>query len=708
MEQCRNKDYRLSTFETVPHCFYSGFVGRVPSMRVSKENPAMEMRSFIADIDAKLSFEVLIRAIESIPETRRPRFLESTLSDKWRLVFPLERPFSWGSLDDPSRLWDEFLKLLAGELKLTALFAESLDKKSMTTTQVWWNHCNWSSAGDAYFLRKELIDKIACDAFDKVSRRHKVAQGRLSNLEAAKEELGRRYPRFLQEWDPENFKIGARGSSFWITGSQSPLSAIVKEEGIFTFADHADRSFYSWKDLLGEGYVDKDHSDRDYNINRTYYFNDTENRFYKLKNGSEWLTLTPEAVRQELVLLGLSPRVERDGGDLVAEVDQCIIRLRNMNQVSGKGPFMWNPERIIQPRGSSKRYLNSFYEVKPIPPTAERTPWGPEGKFPTISWLVDHLFEGQDRDMWLSYAKIAYIHFLERKKQLKQALIVAGPQGTGKTLLQTGVLSALLGGHGQGNGYLTMETRFCGEMFDHAVICVDDGEGGTTQAKQRQMTERLKTLVSKSGVTVEEKFKTTSRGEWFGVITISVNTDVGSLHNSMPDTTMAIADKLIILRVHCPATDDREGLLGMKQPEWEKVIAQEIAYFAAWLYHTYQIPDWAISRGRYELVPYHNEMIMTELEHMSEYFLASRIMTKAMRLYFGSDPEGVKKDTFTGDPLEVWSLVAPLIQSSREMNQQSFLKLLMKFVQSSRVPNSWLHYDRLKGKWTVYKSRLPA
>src|SRR5262249_2114926 len=67
--------------------------------------------------------------------------------------------------------------------------------------------------------------------------------------------LSEKYPRF-SEW-PSEFTLNSQGPTFWVEGSHSPMSAIVRETGMQTFSAHAPKGFYYWAELLGKAFVDK-------------------------------------------------------------------------------------------------------------------------------------------------------------------------------------------------------------------------------------------------------------------------------------------------------------------------------------------------------------------------------------------------------------------------------------------------------------------
>lgn len=700
LEPLRVKKTRVDSYNTIEHNFYTGFFGTVPSVRTSKENVPQGAVAAVLDLDSKIDPDILLSSLALVPKPFVPRFLEFTLSSHWRTVLPFETPLVWGC-DNTAPLWKAFLEEFLKESKTLELFP-SLDKPAfMDPTRMYFNHCNWMELDgkDGLFLPRSTMMKLATKAFDAVSGKVRLASGKLSNIEEAAKALSERYPKFKEQWSPSDFQLGSVGTSFWVEESKSLKSAVVKEEGMFTWSAHADRRFYTWNSLLGAGFVEKDHENRDAFLLDTFYFNDAESKYYKfLDHTHSWLALNETHLKHELMELGVSHRLDPDGA-VLSETDQWSKRIRNMNNVKGLGPFMFESERKVCLEGSS--YLNSFSLCRPIQAAGTFSPWGPKGKFPNLSRLLESRFSTGTMDLTvlLSYLKVIYQGVLQRKKQVKQGLIMVGKAQTGKTWINTGLIPGLVGSMGEGSKYLTGGTQFTADIFNHPHIAVDDAEMSADAATHRKYSERLKSLVSKANIMVEEKFKTAGKGLWYGSTGITANSDFGSMMSALPDLTLSISDKLIIIQFAELAVRESE-------PELKAIMRLELPHFARWLLE-FEIPVELLDVGRYELVPWKSTTVLEEFEQHSDYYLAAQIVTRAAVRYFRCE-DNKQLEIFEGDHLALYEMINEMSPSlGREWSQKRIIAKLRETISNVKGCD-WVTYDHKTSNWTIFKKNLPV
>jgi hypothetical protein len=683
-----DKGFRMkqSIHPSTDHCFYTGFEGKVPSYRIGKENLAEKMYAFVVDIDQVYSQEAMIKAIASIPADFRPAYVEHTLSKKWRLIFIFARPVCWGVTRQVNKIWTTFLELFAKKSQIANLFGEALDKASYQASQLYFNHGTFYKVSDHKIPSRVLMD-MERTVLNEIGNKERIASGTLSDYDRAFKALGEKYPKFKEAWPREQFVVGGQGTSFWVEGSDSPMSAIVKTEGMLTFSDHALRRFESWDSLLGKGFVQQDHQERDEMIFSSFYFNDAENKYYKHKEHNDtWLSLNKGDTREELVSLGVRKTIEKGTGEPMAEADTFLMEVRNRNTVSGIGPFMFRRERRVVLKEDNSCWLNSYTAYNAVPPADEPQEWGARA--------------------FLSYCKHAYEAFRNEVRQVKQALIMLGPAQTGKTFLNQAVLGGLVGGHRPAVDYLTAKTRFSGNIFNCAHLTVDDGEMSTSPNAKRMFTERVKSLTSKSDLFTEEKFKTANRGEWFGTTGITGNMDDESFHGALPDLNMSISDKLLVLKM----SDD---VLNYTQSELEAILARELSAFARWLVD-WEIPKWMQASGRYALHPYKNQDILHEFAQSSNEFLLMQALVRAISLW-KCEADNVDKKRFSGNHIDTYQMFTSYggtTVNMRDWPQQKFVRTLTSAAQQVRSgctkeQSPWLSYNKSNAKWTVLLDALP-
>jgi hypothetical protein len=706
LSKLRDKKARVAIYPTADHCFYTPYFGTVPTVRVtsSKEsrddsNPANGCVASVVDLDAAVEASTLFATLELIPDPYKPRFVEKTLSGYWRLVLPFEVPLVWG-VPKPDALWEAFHRLYLKESNLETLF-QGMDVKAFKNpAQIYFNHCDWMDAGEGFALPRAKLMKLARESFSAVSGKSKISAGRLSDWKEADAELRRRFPRFDAEWKSGDFKEGAQGSSFWVEGSKSPMSAIAKAEGMLSWSAHADQMFYTWDRLLGAGFIEKDHENRDEEIFDTYFFNDAEGGYYKYREGRgrAWMAQKESHVKVDLQLQGLSTIVDKEETIKVSELDRYMVDIRNRNCVSGVGPFMFHEERRVEISGDT--YLNGFSRNPPILAAPSRSEWGPNGKFPNLSRLLESRFEqgAMDLPVLLSYLKVAYSGVLQKKKQVKQGIIMVGETQTGKTWINTGLIPALVGGFAEGSKYLTGGTSFTGNLFDYPHIAIDDAEMSASVSTHKLYTERIKALVSKANVMVEEKFKSVGMGFWYGTTGVTANCDFGSIMSALPDLTLSINDKLIIVQFVGKAIEECEI-------ELKAIMQKELPHFARWLLD-FEIPQELRSKGRYELEPWKNPHVIDEFAQHADYYLAAQVLVRAAVFWFAQEENKAAKE-FHGNHLALYEMVNSSTPTlGREWTQKRLIGKLRETISNLKGCD-WLSYSKADEEWTIVKENLP-
>ena len=156
-------------------------------------------------------------------------------------------------------------------------------------------------------------------------------------------ELAKKFPSFPNCW-PGDFVEGSQGPTFWVEGSTSPKSAVVKPTGLFTFAAHAVKPFYGWADLFSEQFVDKYKTELMGEAVKGIYHDGT--KYWRKDGYGRWKWYSFDDISRHLrVDCGLS--AVKDGG-LPSEVDRAIQHIQNWQGVEGAAPFAFQPAGLIE------------------------------------------------------------------------------------------------------------------------------------------------------------------------------------------------------------------------------------------------------------------------------------------------------------------------------------------------------------------------
>src|SRR6185369_16714379 len=250
----KDKAYRdawINTPDTSYHV-YTLYEGTQSNLRLrgsrggEDDNPPLVMHGLAIDYDTAMTVEQVVKALPLMGECP-PTWFEQTLSGNGRLIWLFSAPLKLPSRTFLLRL----LEKIDGIIPFRKL--PGIDEAALKAPERYFtNGARWTMISRRKVSEAALrgfVMKVA-EKFQWNSREF----GRAVNLADIAVECKKLFPRF-SEWTGD-FVVGAPGPSFWVDGSTSPKSAIVRETGMHTFAAHAHKAFYSWAELVGAEFVE--------------------------------------------------------------------------------------------------------------------------------------------------------------------------------------------------------------------------------------------------------------------------------------------------------------------------------------------------------------------------------------------------------------------------------------------------------------------
>jgi hypothetical protein len=614
------------------HC-YSSFIGLNEQMRVTRDrgedgNPPFEQTGFIADFDSAWTEEGLQAGLARVAHA--PNYLENTLSNNARLVWHFEKPVRLPGYDF-SVEWNVHL----GEKLQIRLLLPGLDEGALKAPERY-----YSNSADWFELTKTKIPhELLTGWFVEFARKYAFKgkeYGEELPIEQVVEMLREKYPRF-SEW-PNDFAVGNQGPSFWIDGSTSPTSAIVKPGGMISFAAHANKLFYSWSEIIGHIEVDAGKAKTIGKAVENVFF-DGKHYFRKLPSGC-WKPFEKTDLLGHLkTTCKLSPKIDKGGS---SQLDQAIQHIQNHQYVAGAAPFVFRKPGLIIVNGTE--YLNTSVR-KALQPMPEATVWGEAGGFPFISKWLDFLFDPPEQKQifiaWLSYF---YKNALARTPRSGQHMFIAGGASIGKTLLNRRVIGALVGGFAEAGDLLTGKDNFGSELFEAAHWVVDDETVGSSHSKKSNFTAMLKRMAANNTFRFHAKFRVPLTVEWQGRVGITCNADEESLR-VMPDLGQTVLDKLMIFR----GRKNEGGFVFPGAPILEPTLDRELPFFARWL-ADFEIPLHQISEDpRFGILPHHDIELVSSANHSSPMAAFSEMLHDWKDQYFS----GTKAEFWEGTSFQL-------------------------------------------------------
>jgi hypothetical protein len=647
------------------YMFYSGFVGINENGRVSEAggddnaNSPREMNCFPGDYDAKFTDMEVDRAIDRM--AIKPNWVERSLSGNCRLVWLFERPIML-----PSRNFTCYLlKALHEFLPIQEL--SNLDKGYQEPSRYYQNGCQWRQIHATpvpWTLIVGWLVKISRlyswkDNEPGVKIPYKAAAERLR-------ELKDKYPRF-KEWTSD-FTEGAQGPTFWVEGSISENSAIVRDKGIQTFSRHAaeqGKGFWSWSELLGAEWVKQYEGNRIGAAVKDIFFDGKD--YGVRRECGRWDILNKDNVINELVVMrGLTRDISKKRGETFSEVEGAVAFINGQQRVKGMKSFAFFPKGKIF--FNNDWYIN-MHNVDAMTPASGTAVWGPEGQFPWISEYYDNFFSTPDQlPFYLSWASYFYKGCYYRVLELGHAVYIAGPVACGKTFGCRKILGEIIGGFAEAAAHLLGETQFNSQLFDYALHVVDDTSVTENERMLRRFSESVKKGTANNERECNEKFRVGGVVGSRARIHVTCNLDADS--QVFPDMDNSMKDKAMLFQAQSPKKTFPP------KKELDEILVRELPWFCRFLMD-YVVPPQCVGTTQDEarfggIKVYHNPEMVASAQQSSKTSALAQVLIVWMREHFTkTDPDA---NSWVGCALDLYQQFQQVPGIGDVLRQMPFAK----------------------------------
>lgn len=635
------------------HNFYSGLEAANPNARVSKENPPRLLHAFVADYDVPVPKERVLEAIAAMENP--PTWFEKSLGGNFRLVWCLETPI----LVEDTAFCIFILQRAKEWLSLDVL--PGLDAPAFeVATRLYCNGLEWENVGKPIPANK--VQAFFVDAGRKF--RFKVGDDEQVPLDVVEKAIRAKFPNF--DW-PGPFDPETQGPSFWIEGSQSTQSAILKAGGLFTFAAHAAKPFYSWSDLLGSDFTQKFNDEAIAKATADIWWDGK--RFWKRKAGVYLSLDRTELTSYFRVTCRLSAKPGSTGN---SPIDLAFDHIFSHQWVIGAGPFVFRESGLVTYQ--NERKLNT-YSGKALDPAAGVQLWGPTGNFPFTCKLFDTIFNPIPQlPYFLAALKHYYTSAFEKDPHPGQNYVLMGGAGIGKTLLNRSYVGVAVGGYVDASDFLVDGGTFTSHLFRSPHWALDDDNPSNSAASQTRLHALFKKLAANQQFLCNEKFERASMIEWMGRIGCTTNLDyvstriVGPLDNSS-------LDKMNLFKCVAKAPFEFPS-----RTELQKTITAELPFFLRWLLD-WSPPDHIKRNPRFGYDSYQEKSLLDQTYQTSPSASFQEIWLEALLHFFKSNPaEKTWSGTITAMVREI--MVVPgndvMLKSLRLEQSNRFLEQIQR------------------------------
>jgi len=597
--------------------FYTSVEAIMSTARPGKDNPPRLIHGFVVDFDLEIDDDRIDAAVLRFPIA--PSYVERSLGGNFRLVWVLEQPFLANSLEHATFIFQKARKWLKWDL-LPGIDAGACEDPC----RLYCNGAVWRPTGAAPVRANEVQARTVewCREYNF----KEVKEGLEIPLAVVEKRLQELFPGL--NW-PASFDEESQGPSFWVPGSTSPMSAIVKKTGMLTFSAHATKVFYTWPEILGAEWVKTYETDSISEATKDIFF-DGRNywrvnpRFNRFKDESSF-----DLQQHMLINCGVSAKSDKLGS---SPMQRAMQHIRDYGRVNGGLPFLYKPQGYIEV--NRQPWVNTWVgEI--VRPATESTEWGESGKFPFLSKFIGQLFDPVEPQLshFLAWYRYAYVNALEGEPQPGQILFLAGEVNVGKTLLNRQIVGYSLGGITDGSDFLLGKDIFTSDFFDAAVWSIDDETTAGSEASHARYTAVLKKLAANGSFRYNKKFHSAGMVNWCGRVIVTLNLDVSS-RRMLPALDTGILDKVNFYRM----IEKKKSIPFPPRFELIKIIQAELPYFLRWLV-AWTPPESVLVDGRFGYASYHEASIMETANQGSQSALFKETLIRFLLDYFASNKE---------------------------------------------------------------------
>lgn len=609
-EQLRiDKHTRQEFYQNVStkHSFYTVIEGSNPNQRISKDNPPRLIHGFAADYDIKIPKDRIDEVVKVMKI--KPAYVEKSLGRNSRLVWTLPRPLPVDDYDFCVYILQQAARWLSLDL------LPGLDEGAFTTpTRLLCNGCEWENTGHNHIPEPELqAFFVECGRGFRFNSTATVDVP----LETVEKSLQAAFPSL--SW-PGEFVLGSQGPSFWLPNSTSPMSAIVKKDGMFTFSNSAEKPFYSWSDLLGPDFI-KDFSVNAISKATNDIYWDGKSFWRKIKGVFAPLA-KDELINFFEMSCGMTNETSKGKKSMVK---QALEHIYNENRVLNAAPYVFRPPGVILYQ--SKRRLNTYMHNL-IPPAAGTATWGPQGEFPFLSALFDGWMDKIPLTRILAWFKYYYECGLYLNPQPGPMVIIMGEVESGKTLINREVFGRAVGGFVDAQNYLVGGNGFTEHMYEVPHWCLDDDTISDSLRAHTEVQANFKKIVANKDFYCNQKFRVAGMTEWHGRLVVTTNLDFVStrIAGTLDNGTM---DKISMFRCNVPQ---------IKFPARQEIIKirdKELPCFLRWLVD-WVVPDDVPRHGRFGFRSYQDEGLMEQAHQSSRFAPFKELLIESLVGHFES------------------------------------------------------------------------
>ncbi|VGO22317.1 DUF5906 domain-containing protein [Pontiella sulfatireligans] len=333
-----------------------------------------------------------------------------------------------------------------------------------------------------------------------------------------------------------------------------------------------------------------------------YY--DVLKKEYLIKNSHGWITQTAAQFKRRLRRDGVSSKTS--DGQMISPAEAEMLRIEDDHSVQYVGALAGYQEGFYETDGLRFLVSQSPCMVNPV-----------KGDWEVLRKTFDAVLGDDAHDQrpfcfgWLQVAVKALRAGLFVPGQ---CLAIAGPAGSGKSLLQN-LITVMLGGRSaKPYQFMTGGTAFNSELFQTEHLMIEDEAPASDYRSRRKLGTQIKQITVNETQRLHAKGREAVTVRVLWRLSITLNDEPEDLH-VLPTIDSSLEDKLILLRAYKRTlpmpTDSQE----QKKAFWDALMAS-VPAFLHWLIHDFVIPSELVSE-RFGVRHFHHPALVASLIEMS-------------------------------------------------------------------------------------------
>lgn len=324
------------------------------------------------------------------------------------------------------------------------------------------------------------------------------------------------------------------------------------------------------------------------------YYEPGRKSYWVLNDKHQWISVDKEAVRLRLAEKGLSTR--RDG-NLICPADKELLLIQNQRSVNFVGAVAGYNRGLYEMSGYRVLVTSGPNPLHPSP-----------GDWSLIRTIIENLLVIPEQiTRFYGWLKIADDSLRSGNIIFGQCMVLAGPKGSGKSLLQA-IITEILGGRSaKPHRHMMGNTQFNKELFGAEHLMIEDEAASIDTRVRRAFGAAIKLITATREHSCHGKNKDAQMLYPFWRLSISVNDEPENL-SILPPIDDSLEDKIIVFRcskspMPMPTNTPAESAA------FFDAIKGQIAAFVHWLRNDFIIPTDMVAE-RYGISAYINPALL--------------------------------------------------------------------------------------------------